>query len=369
MTESSRRKSLMLTLTHQCNLSCVYCYEKYKSSRTMPLQVAKDTIKKHFSESDGYKEIEISFHGGEPFLEFDHLRSICEWVFNQKWQKPYICFTTTNGTLVHGHIQDWLRTHKKRIYASISLDGTPYMHNVNRSNSYDNIDIGFFRDCWPDQSIKMTISHLSLPSLAEGMIYLHKGGFQIQANFAYGVNWADKNNIAILTKELGKLIEYYLKNPQITPCEFLSMPMQQVALKTNLGKKWCGAGTDMTAVDVDGKEYPCHLFLPFASGSEISENAHIDWRNDESLQDENCKDCVISNVCPTCYGINLIKCGTASRRDISLCTLTKVRALACSYLETQLLKKLMVSLHTKDNDRNTLLKIKGIEAIQSGISF
>lgn len=43
------------------------------------------------------------------------------------------------------------------------------MHNLNRSNSYNDIDVDFFRKTWPTQAIKMTISAETLPMLADGI--------------------------------------------------------------------------------------------------------------------------------------------------------------------------------------------------------
>ena len=160
MSKSRKRKTLSLMLTHDCNLACVYCYEKVKSGRQISLETAKQAIAKSFSLCPSGEELEISFHGGEPFLAFDLLRNICEWVWSQAWPVPYICFTTTNGTLVHGNIRDWVACNRKRLHLGLSLDGTREMHNLNRSGSFDLIDIDFFLANWPDQPLKMTVSDI-----------------------------------------------------------------------------------------------------------------------------------------------------------------------------------------------------------------
>lgn len=52
------------------------------------------------------------------------------------------------------------------------------MHNVNRSNSYDDIDLDFFLEMYPEQDVKMTVSRETLPHLAEGVIELHQKDLQ-----------------------------------------------------------------------------------------------------------------------------------------------------------------------------------------------
>lgn len=370
MPENRRHKSLVLTLTQECNLSCVYCYEKNKSTRQMPLFIAQQAISKHLTNGSKEEEVEISFHGGEPFLAFDLLQQICEWMWSQNWPLPFICFVTTNGTLVHGKIQDWVSKHKEHLYLGLSLDGTRDLHNLNRSNSFDLIDIDFFLSNWPDQQVKMTLSNYSLPRLAESMIYLHKKGFLINSNFAYGIDWSDKRNVAELSKQLDILINFYLDNPQYQPCAFLSMPIDSISSPTMFSSKWCGVGTDILAVDVDGREYPCQMFFPNVTGKDILDGASIDWTDMSLLQDANCKDCVISRQCPTCYGVNLIKNSNLASRDPYLCALTKVRALACSYFQARLLTRDSHQLISQiDTAAATLQRIRAIEVIQSSISL
>ncbi len=356
-------------LTHDCNLACVYCYEKVKSGRQISLETAKQAIAKSFSLCPSGEELEISFHGGEPFLAFDLLRNICEWVWSQAWPVPYICFTTTNGTLVHGNIRDWVACNRKRLHLGLSLDGTREMHNLNRSGSFDLIDIDFFLANWPDQPLKMTVSDISLPFLADGIAFLHHKGFRIHANFAFGMDWSDEYKIDELTRQLKSLIQFYLQNPQYEPCEFLAMHIEAINSQSNSIAKWCGAGTEMVAVDVDGKEYPCQMFLPMVAGKDIMDGRPVDWSNTSSLSDDACQECIISTICPTCYGMNLMARHDPGLRDPYLCALTKVRAVACSYFQAQLLGRNSTVIDTPDKAAAVLRKLRAIEAIQSNIAL
>ncbi len=63
--------------------------------------------------------------------------------FGVKTGQPYICFATTNGTLIKDEIKEWIEQNSERFWLGLSVDGTKAMHNLNRSNSYDQIDTNF----------------------------------------------------------------------------------------------------------------------------------------------------------------------------------------------------------------------------------
>lgn len=360
MTNNHRRKSLAITLTQRCNLNCTYCYENNRSSEKIDIDLAKNKIKEHISRIKRNEEIEISFHGGEPFLEFDLLKEICDWYWKEKFPIKSIFFVTSNGTLIHGEIQKWLKNNRDKIYVALSIDGTREMHNINRSSSFDLIDLDFFSESWPIQPVKMTISEETINHLSDGIIFLHKKNLLIQANFAYGINWESNKNITALNSNLKKLINYYLQIPSITPCDILSMDISLISSQKEKKDKWCGVGTDMTAIDIDGQEYPCHLFFPMA----LNKKTSFDWNDTELLLDNNCIKCPIYNICPTCYGINLINNGHPAIRDRNLCVLTKIRAKASSLFEAKKIEYHTINNIDKYNANEIYHKIKAIKIIQ-----
>ena len=234
---TSPDKSITLTLTAQCNLHCVYCYEHSKNDSAMSFDIARSILDSEMPECEG--QIYIELFGGEPFLAFDNIKRIYDYV-NVNWpDKQWIMFATTNGTLIHDEIQDWLKNHK-RFICGLSLDGNKLMQDINRSNSFDQIDIDFFIKQYPQQAIKMTVSQDTLPFLFDGIVYAHSKGFKVNCNLAFGIDWSDKNNVAILERELNKIIEYYLRNPEIEPCSMLNVPIEHLGTQKDKKeiKKW-----------------------------------------------------------------------------------------------------------------------------------
>ncbi len=325
------KKTIMLTITEHCNLDCKYCYEKNKSLRTMSIETALAIIEMELTKDDGYDLCEVQFFGGEPFLEFGLVRDICNYIWEREWPKTVSCFATTNGTLVHDEIQQWLFENKDRFTCSLSLDGIKEAHDINRCNSFDAIDIDFFHRTWPEQTAKMTISPESLPYLADSVIFFHENNIPFSNNLAYGVNWEDETLFAIMNQQLEQLADYYIRHPHASICRMLDLHIEAVNYPHKVNR-WCGAGVSLSAYDVEGNCYPCHLFQPLSSEDKAPTDDIIKSFSSLNTMDTRCENCPIYNVCPTCYGHNYAATGDIAERDESLCKFTQLNTLVASYI-------------------------------------
>ena len=355
----SRKYHLSIVVTNKCNLNCVYCYENSKTNNCISVDRAKQIIEQKLTTSD-YDEVIIDFFGGEPFIEFEKIKEICEWTWSKKWSNKYLFFATTNGVLVHGHIQSWLREHSRQFWVSLSLDGTPENHNINRSNSYSHIDIPFFRECWPEQTIKMTISKETISSIYENIIHIHSLGFNLTGtNFAEGIDWSDPHYVQIVKNQLELLCEFYIKNPDIKVPPILNMRLFKCE-QNNSPFKWCGTGEHMCALNTDGKLYPCTFFTPMTFDEEkLSLIQSVDFKNYSSFEDRECsRTCYLHPICNNCYGANLLSTGKLNCRDKSCCNLIKLRA----YFTAALLAHKILANPTDSIE--TQLTIKAIERIK-----
>lgn len=346
---NQKKFHLSLILTNQCNLNCIYCYENNKVKKSMSFQIAKNIISKYLN-CEQYDEVEIDFFGGEPFLEFNLIKKICEWVWSQKWKNKYIFFATTNGVLVKDEIKEWLRIHKQYFWVSLSLDGTRESHNLNRCNSFDNIDIRFFKECWPTQTVKMTISKETVNKIYENIVYIHSLGFDITGtNFAEGIDWENDKYIDIVSKELEKLCKYYIKNPNIKPVPLINMAIHKCEDKKEI--KHCGCGEHMAAYETDGTKYPCTFFTPMTFDDKTIEYiSKLDFNKQYDFIDYECyKNCYLEPVCNSCYGANLLTNNKVNIRDKSKCSLMKVRAVYSATLKAHKLLE-----NTEDSYENKL---------------
>lgn len=335
--DEKKAKTVSMTLTQSCNLSCRYCYEHFKTSNPMDFDIAYSIINNELNRKDDYELVVLDFFGGEPFLQFELIKNLVEKVRTEEWEHEYIFSCCTNGTLVHGEIQNWLIENSDCFVCVLSYDGTKEMQNINRSNSAGMIDLDFFLTQYGDEAVKMTVSPDTLSMLAEGVIFLQERGFEVSCNPAYGVDWSDKKNTQLLERELNKLTDYYIDNPELTPCSMLDMGIDTVAFGTDKIFRFCGCGIDMVSYDVDGKPYPCHLFMPLSAGMEkaakASEIIFYDEEIPTELIEDKCKNCIIKSVCPTCYGSNYILFDDIYKHDDSYCILTKIIIKARSYFK------------------------------------
>ena len=364
MEEKQIKRNILITTNYSCNLHCVYCYEQDKSNReTFDLEQAKRTLLSALSTKTEYGTI-INLHGGEPFLSYKKIRELCEWAWGQNFPENFLFFATSNGTLIHGEVKEWLLSHRDRFVVGLSLDGTREMHNANRSNSYDDIDIDFFFKTWPEQGVKMTISPQTIPTLADGVIDIHRKGCQsINANLAQLVDWSSPDFIDIYRKELSKLTDFYLKHPEIEKCSLFDVYFPSV-LETE-PKKWCGVGTQMEVIDVNGRKYPCHTFFEWVCGKEKSEKSlSIDFSDPKNYISSHCKECKLLQICPTCYGSNYIARGDIALRDLSLCELHKVRFAEVAKYEYARIVNDDTSLDDLSNEEK-YDRMKILEAIES----
>jgi len=346
-----RRRSCTLIITHQCNLNCVYCYEHYKSDKTMSMELAKSIIEKEFdfvAKSDSFDEIIFDFLGGEPLLRFDFLVELAEWIWSKPRPVPYLLFATTNGTLLDATMKSWFKTNADKFPLSLSIDGTPAMNLLSRGVEYSSIDVQFFLLTWPLQSIKMTIALETLPMLADGVIYLQKKGLKIRANLGYGIPWGPQH-LSIYVRELKKLSMHYLQHPQEEVLSLLDADLSAMLRKNILAQKYCGTGTHMITYDIDGLGYPCHLFTPFVLGNDKSSICHnFDFQDVSILLDPKCNNCFIRHLCPTCYGFNYQLTGNIAIRDVVMCDFFKEQFKAAASFQACKLAQKKVALTKKD---------------------
>ena len=351
-------KTLMLLVTYKCNLRCSYCYEpKVQTSRISEMQAKRILTKEIATLSDSCDELEIHFMGGEPLLEFPLLKNLAEWLWSNPFSTPpFILFAPTNGTLLNEEMKKWFSLHRDKFFLGLSFDGDMNMQNANRSSSFVSVDLDFFNSTWPEQSVKMTISPQTVNHLCEGVIFLHKKGFKyIRADLAMGktVEW-EREHLLLYKQELQQLSNFYLSNPQITPCSLLGLNILDAGKHRREPMKRCSCGENMTCVDLTGRHYACHLFSPITIPvSKADESTRtIDFHNHDLFVSENCRHCFLELVCDQCYGMNYICNGDVATPSPSHCSANKICFVAnCRFQMNKALQ---------ESDTNTYDKIMRI---------
>ena len=169
--------SITLQVTQNCNLRCSYCVysendyssQRSHSEKMMSFETAKKAIDFFFMHSIDTKMPNISFYGGEPFLNLELIKQSVDYA-EKVFEGRKLTFTTTsNGTLLTDDLIDYLAENKFNLM--ISLDGPKEIHNQNRvfatnkQGSYDTV-IKNIRKLWerqPDFAQRVSISMVLNP--------------------------------------------------------------------------------------------------------------------------------------------------------------------------------------------------------------
>lgn len=356
-------KRIMLLVTENCNLHCCYCYEHNKSEKNMPLETARTILDAHLKNAKKNVPIVIELFGGEAFENFPLIKEIDAYLVDTYPDLDIRYETTTNGTLIHGEIREWLYERRDKFFIALSLDGTKEMHNMNRrfasgNGSFQSIDIPFFAQTWKNCPAKMTLSEKTLPYLAEGVRFLDSLGFKCDATLSIGVEWNQEKNLPILTEELGKLVTYYTENPNTQLCTMLNQDLRLIFTPIGDDYRFCGAGLDMVCYDTQGHKYPCQGFAPVSISEQSKDYSDFDETRFRFTDTNKCRQCPWVRLCPNCYAANLQSTGDIQRVDENLCNFFQLCIMASAKIQcSRILQKNSFSQDDK-------LILKAISIIQ-----
>ena len=326
---------LSLIVTEKCNLNCGYCFCDKSMNRSMSLSTARSLIGKALAEHSGSIEtLNILLIGGEPFLEFPLIRDLVTWVRETYPEKKIKFKAVTNGTLVHGEIQEWLINNSDLFTAELSLDGTEEDHNNYRSGSFDSIDFAFFRNKLSNPVVNTVISPATLDHMADNIISLAETGFRIKAVLADGVDWASHEPSGRLGTQMMKLIDFYLNSPELYPFNLLSLATW--AVNDPGAVTACLPGINSIAADTDGNTLACHRCSSFYNtGKWKIPPDNISMQKTEHLS-EACLKCCIRHLCHSCpASVASIKNDALQSR--TSCLMSKVLFMANAFFHLKLL--------------------------------
>lgn len=334
------KHEICIVITHACNLRCKYCYYDKNNDHTHPdVELLKSRVAEEIGNLDGARAVEVVFHGGEPFLEWDAMREIAEWTWSRY---PAVVFrATTNGTVLTEAMKDWLRAHRNSFLVTLSLDGLKSVHDRQRCNSFDLIDRNFFLSTYPQLGVKMTVSPETLPFMYDGFAFLSDLGFYMNPSLAREVDWDPTRDIPIYRKEVEKISKWYLAHPDVPPGELLGPNFVEQPLREGeLCVCGCGAGRNLVAYDYDGTKYPCHSFIDFqakTADSKLRELFTLLSKNDATVLESPCAKCLFAPWCAPCYGLSFVKRGAMGALDPVMCRFAAVTMRAAAELQAQML--------------------------------
>lgn len=352
LTESSM-EAIYLVPSERCNLSCRYCYEKSKNPARMELSTAKKIIDDTFKKNKNTTKIKIDFRGGEPFLEFDFIKEICEWVI-EKYNTRDFCFSAvTNGTCFTDESKNWLVAHKDIFKAPLSIDGNKKTHDFNRGNSFDLIDFDFFTNTWKNPESFTTFIPENANEIFDNLIFLIKKGFSMRVNFEAITRWSNEQ-LKTVSVQLKKLADYILENNIEYHMNILSSAaFHDYVTEIKEDRRFvqiCNAGKNRRIYDASGNLFPCHtmvnsVFNQYSKGASKDVNKLL---RTEILNPPECCECRFFYLCYICLGFSYSYAGDFKYRNWSFCDITKIRTFLAAYYWGKFLKNKKGTFNSKE---------------------
>lgn len=330
-------RNVLISLTHQCNLACDYCYigsNKCQAHKILDLaNIEKlivsylDFIKYYKNDKDKY--LYLIWHGGEPLLAgerfFEDIISI-----QKKYQSQGIRIINgieTNATLIN---EKWAIFFKKNEFClGVSLDGTRVANDIHRKLATGNTSfnktisgIRILKEFEIPFSIISVVTDLNWKHIIDSLDFITDIN-PVYVDFlpCYEPNgkiWLSASNYeAFLNIIFEKWIRKYYGRLRIRFLDDLIAKISNnIDPYTPIGCEWMGRCGEIQYVDLDRNLYPC-VCLPKTSDVSLGDLVKEGLLG--CLQSENYKNFKdnfnkISDDCEKCDVFKICKGGCAARR-------------------------------------------------------
>lgn len=327
------RFTLILMMTHDCNLRCRYCYSGEKTKRKMPIKTALTAIKRAIASMIEGGCLELGFFGGEPCLEAELIEEIIQKAIHltEKAKIGVKFFLTTNGTVTTN--QAWNLLLNPQVRVSVSCDGLPESHDQNRvtisgkgssQQVYDTIKTLLKNNKL--SSVVTVISPDTIVSLADNIRYFISLGIKrIEPNLNLWTKWSleDLERLKAAIKDTQLVWQENFPEVGITWFD-----EKLLMLTGHCLPELCRFGKGEIAVAPGGALYPCERLIgndeqsnPFRLPGNIeSGEDFLATKEFPSRTSPICDSCGIKDYCSTnCRCANFVRSGKVSQPDKLLC--------------------------------------------------
>ncbi|MCI8624204.1 MAG: thioether cross-link-forming SCIFF peptide maturase [Provencibacterium sp.] len=358
-------KAMCLHVAHDCNLRCEYCFAgtgNYSGERAvMPVETGKKAIDYLIAHSQGRRNLEVDFFGGEPLLNFPLIREVVAYArsLEKEHGKNFRFTVTTNGVLLDDEKIDFINREMYNVV--LSVDGRPEVNDrirrrVDGSGCYRQIMPNFKklveRRGDGQYYVRGTFTRYNL-DFAEDVLHFYNEGFdQISvepvvapAEAPYSLTEEHLPRIFAEYERLAQLlIEHRRAGKKFNFFHFmLDLDQGPCAIKRLRG---CGCGNEYVAVTPDGDVYPCHQFVGMEGykmgdiweGS-IDRAMKADFARATVYDKPECRSCWAKFYCSGGCNANHLQYGGSIRTPVPIsCALEKKRLecaimLKCSELD------------------------------------
>jgi uncharacterized protein len=338
---------LTLSLTHNCNCACTYCYAGSKRAEAMSFAIAKKSIDLAF---DGTPEkVQLGFFGGEPLLEWELLKRAADYAREKSaaLNIPLQKTLTTNGTLVTDDKMQWL--HESGFYVAVSIDGVQAAHDACRpyaggasshKDTVRGLEIALAVD--PLTEAIMVADPANVAHLCDSVAYLcgEKMVHRLTVSPNFYARWND-GALDLLERQLEAVADLFVNlYRNSTPVSISSIDNKLIArIKGGLAcEDHCRFGDQEIAVAASGRIYPCERLIGNDKGDGLCIGTIDNGLNTEFLHpllarrgraNPECKTCAIEKVCQSrCGCVNYALTGDIGLTGGIVCFYERITAAA-----------------------------------------
>lgn len=353
--KSGRVRLCSIVLTQSCNLNCSYCYERFKTNKSITFMDAWSLVRAEIHQAAKNQDIDylgIEFFGGEPLLRFDIIREIVDRTGGLQEDLKVFFYLPSNGTLLDDAMKTWFAANKHKIAIQLSYDGSVESQLKNRHKDVQSA-VDFCFETWPNYPFKMTISRETLPHLAQDVKACVLRGIRLVPEMAMEEQWTE-DDCKLFESQLQELASFY---EEYKPKEeiMLNRTFRGTEDSTRPQSLTCGLARGIIAYDTDCIPYTCPSFMPYVSGAGKQKPfALVNPWTERFTDDPYCKGCGIRHWCTTCYAQNFHRRQAPAHRDHGRCRIMLIWA-KCS-LERQMLHEKQQLLEKPE--RETAKKLK-----------
>jgi uncharacterized protein len=285
-------RRLQLFMAQQCNLKCKYCYgennESNQRQKLMTFEVAKQSVDYLIKRSGNRPNLQVTFFGGEPTLNFEGIRKVVSYCkeVGSDLGKEFVFELITNGTLLDKEKSDFLLDNDFLLF--VSIDGSREMNNFQRpsvsgKDYYDTIlknALYLVQESRRRKSKHRVKIRANLTSefhdVGAVSNYLESFGFRlIGIGSINSLPYAPDSTPMALTEEQQDEISLEMESMLLDILEKKKRGERVGAYGNRLFNKTfstaartrstmgiiCGIGRNTNAVDCDGSIYPCHRYV------------------------------------------------------------------------------------------------------------
>lgn len=335
-----RLRGLTLTVTEHCNLGCTYCHAR-RSARVMSDPIADAAVDLLFREARGEPSVNLSFYGGEPFLEPRLLRRVMDRARRAAARGQIIrCVTPTNG-LVPG--AETIRLCQEYgIELALSIDGAlGSTERISPAGADPTADLlAAVPSLLPfAKTARLTVTPGNVQRLAENVKSVARLGFK---RVVYQPAWErDWDAIAVdaWRREHDRLITWITGacSAGLEVPDLPNLTSIEARLLRGVPRRSCGAGSRFCAVAADGALFPCYRFV-FQDGCRLG---HVtSGFSDAALRDRftaldsegqrpvdgTCETCPAHDGCTHfCPALGFLLSGDVAAVPEMVCVLTRIQ--------------------------------------------